>query len=91
MTILRDLVIISHINGAHKETFALLRSTQTLVRRKHHVPAHSVPSTAFYSNNLDNRITLLYQYAWSGRTAVILLAPSCHLQVTMVIDFGRDL
>ena len=39
-------------------------------------------------NNLDNRITLLYKYAW---TAVSLPAQSCHLQVTMVIDFERDL
>ena len=36
------------VDAAHKETSALLRSTQNIVRivrRKHHVPVHGVPST----------------------------------------------
>ena len=39
------------INAAHKETSALLRSTQNIVRRKHHVPVHRVPSTAIIVPN----------------------------------------
>ena len=39
------------INAAHKETSALLRSTQNIVRRKHHVPVHGVPSTAIIVPN----------------------------------------
>ena len=37
--------------AAHKETSALLRSTQNIVRRKHHVPVHGVPSTAIIVPN----------------------------------------
>ena len=37
---------LQDINAAHKETSVLLRSTQNIVRRKHHVPVHGVPSTA---------------------------------------------
>ena len=39
------------INNAHKETSALLRSTQNIVSRKHHVPVHGVPSTAIIVSN----------------------------------------
>ena len=39
------------IVAAHKETSALLRSTQNIVRRKHHVPVHGVPSTAIIVPN----------------------------------------
>ena len=39
------------VNAAHKETSALLRSTQNIVRRKHHVPVHGVPSTAIIVPN----------------------------------------
>ena len=39
------------INAAHKETSAFLRSTQNIVRRKHHVPVHGVPSTAIIVPN----------------------------------------
>ena len=38
-------------DAAHKETSALLRSTQNIVRRKHHVPVHGVPSTAIIVPN----------------------------------------
>ena len=37
--------------AAHEETSALLRSTQNIVRRKHHVPVHGVPSTAIIVPN----------------------------------------
>ena len=39
------------VYAAHKETCALLRSTQNIVRRKHHVPVHGVPSTAIIVPN----------------------------------------
>ena len=38
-------------NAAHKETSALLRSTQNIVRRKHHVPVHGVPSATIIVSN----------------------------------------
>ena len=41
----------NYFNAAHKETSALLRSTQNIVRRKHHVPVHGVPSTAIIVPN----------------------------------------
>ena len=44
-------VILHSVNAAHKETSALLRSTHTIVRRKHHVPVHGVPSTAIIVPN----------------------------------------
>ena len=39
------------IYAAHKETSALLRSTQNIVPRKHHVPVQGVPSTAIIVPN----------------------------------------
>ena len=39
------------MDAAHKETSALLRSTQHIVRRKHHVPVHGVPSTVIIVPN----------------------------------------
>ena len=39
------------INAAHKETSALLRSTQNIVRRKQHFPVHGVPSTTIIVSN----------------------------------------
>ena len=39
------------LDAAHKETSALLQSTQNIVRRKHHVPVHGVPSTAIIVPN----------------------------------------
>ena len=40
-----------NIAAAHKETSALLRSTQNIVRRKHHVPVHGVPSIVIIVSN----------------------------------------
>ena len=39
---------VTQLDVAHKETSALLRS---IVRRKHHVPVHGVPSTAIIVPN----------------------------------------
>ena len=89
-------VLLIIIVAAHKETSALLRSTQNIVRRKRHIPVHGVHSTAIIVPNYVRYDAKTSHILISIRVALcmqaeIVHAQSCHLQETRVIDFGRDL